>query len=59
MYNNDAAQAVITARNSNEPYLDGIDFGVVIPSKKFINIENLSGGEKTMAALALILSLFR
>ena len=37
-----------------EPYLDGIRYHAMPPSKRFRDMEHLSGGEKTMAALALL-----
>lgn len=40
--------------DSDEPYLDGIKYHAMPPLKRFRDMENLSGGEKTMAALALL-----
>lgn len=37
-----------------EPYLDGIQYNCVAPGKRFRPMDNLSGGEKTIAALALL-----
>ncbi|XP_023318612.1 structural maintenance of chromosomes protein 1A-like [Trichogramma pretiosum] len=59
LYKNDAAQAVLLKENPEEPYLNGINFSCVIPNKRFCALENLSGGEKTMSALALLLATFR
>lgn len=40
-----------------EPYLDGIQYNCVAPGKRFRPMDNLSGGEKTVAALALIFAI--
>lgn len=40
--------------DSDEPYLDGIKYHAMPPMKRFRDMEHLSGGEKTMAALALL-----
>lgn len=40
--------------DSDEPYLDGVKYHAMPPLKRFRDMENLSGGEKTMAALALL-----
>lgn len=37
-----------------EPYLDGVRYHVIPPMKRFRDMDHLSGGEKTMAALALL-----
>uniref|UniRef100_A0A1I7Z335 SMC_N domain-containing protein n=1 Tax=Steinernema glaseri TaxID=37863 RepID=A0A1I7Z335_9BILA len=37
-----------------EPYLEGIGYSCVAPGKRFRSMDNLSGGEKTVAALALL-----
>lgn len=42
------------AENPEEPYLDGINYNCVAPGKRFQPMSNLSGGEKTVAALALL-----
>ena len=39
---------------TDEPYLEGIKYTVQPPLKRFRDMEYLSGGEKTMAALALL-----
>ena len=38
----------------DEPYLEGIRYTAMPPLKRFRDMEHLSGGEKTMAALALL-----
>ncbi|KAH8313505.1 hypothetical protein KR067_007242 [Drosophila pandora] len=53
---NEAAQAYIGPDNPEEPYLDGINYNCVAPGKRFQPMSNLSGGEKTIAALALLFS---
>ena len=42
-----------------EPYLSGVKYNVMPPDKPFIEMEQLSGGEKTMAALALLFAIHR
>ncbi|CAN6672775.1 structural maintenance of chromosomes protein 1 [Trichomonascus vanleenenianus] len=43
--------------NEDEPYLGGIIYSVMPPFKRYQQIELLSGGEKTMAALALLFAI--
>ena len=44
----------------NEPYLGGILYTATPPTKRYVfDIERLSGGEKTIAGLALMISLNR
>jgi structural maintenance of chromosome 1 len=40
--------------DGDEPYLDGIKYHAMPPMKRFRDMEHLSGGEKTIAALALL-----
>jgi len=40
--------------DTDEPYLSGIKYHAMPPLKRFRDMEHLSGGEKTMAALALL-----
>lgn len=56
---NDAAQAYLGPDNPEEPYLDGINYNCVAPGKRFQPMSNLSGGEKTIAALALLFAIHR
>ncbi|CAL2030458.1 unnamed protein product [Caenorhabditis brenneri] len=51
---NGSAQAFLGPDNMEEPYLDGIQYNCVAPGKRFRPMDNLSGGEKTIAALALL-----
>ena len=43
--------------NPEEPYLEGINYNCVAPGKRFQPMSNLSGGEKTIAALALLFAI--
>uniref|UniRef100_A0A671LYU1 Structural maintenance of chromosomes protein n=1 Tax=Sinocyclocheilus anshuiensis TaxID=1608454 RepID=A0A671LYU1_9TELE len=54
---NTSAQAILSAENPNEPYLDGINYNCVAPGKRFMAMDNLSGGEKAIAALALVFAI--
>ncbi|GMK58711.1 hypothetical protein CspeluHIS016_0601530 [Cutaneotrichosporon spelunceum] len=49
--------AFLSLENSEEPYLAGVKYNTMPPGKRFVEIEQLSGGEKTMAALALLFSI--
>ncbi|KAL5036733.1 Structural maintenance of chromosomes protein 1 [Batrachochytrium dendrobatidis] len=46
--------AYLSLEDSEEPYLDGIKYHAMPPMKRFREMEQLSGGEKTVAALALL-----
>nr|CAB3266384.1 structural maintenance of chromosomes protein 1A [Phallusia mammillata] len=54
---NNSAQAFLGPENPEEPYLDGTTYNCVAPGKRFRPMDNLSGGEKTVAALALIFAI--
>uniref|UniRef100_A0A8B9KSZ5 Structural maintenance of chromosomes protein n=1 Tax=Astyanax mexicanus TaxID=7994 RepID=A0A8B9KSZ5_ASTMX len=54
---NDSALAILSAENPDEPYLDGISYNCVAPGKRFMAMDNLSGGEKSIAALALVFAI--
>jgi structural maintenance of chromosome 1 len=54
---NQSAQAFLGPENAEEPYLDGINYNCVAPGKRFRPMDNLSGGEKTVAALALLFAI--
>ncbi|XP_026739403.1 structural maintenance of chromosomes protein 1A [Trichoplusia ni] len=54
---NQSAQAFLGPENPEEPYLDGINYNCVAPGKRFQPMSNLSGGEKTVAALALLFAI--
>ncbi|KAI9888933.1 MAG: Structural maintenance of chromosomes protein 1 [Vezdaea aestivalis] len=47
-------QAYLDIEDSEEPYNEGIKYHAMPPLKRFRDMEHLSGGEKTMAALALL-----
>lgn len=55
--NNPSAQAFLGPEDAEEPYLGGINYNCVAPGKRFRPMDNLSGGEKTVAALALLFSI--
>lgn len=46
--------AYLTLEDEDEPYLGGIRYHAMPPLKRFRDMDMLSGGEKTMAALALL-----
>ncbi len=54
---NQGAQASLVLENAEEPYTEGIIYNCVAPGKRFRQMDNLSGGEKTVAALALLFSI--
>jgi len=45
------------SRRAQEPYLHGIKYHAMPPLKRFRDMDQLSGGEKTMAALALLFAI--
>jgi structural maintenance of chromosome 1 len=49
-------RAYLTA-DEEEPYLAGVNYHTMPPTKRFRDMEHLSGGEKTMAALALLFAI--
>ncbi|KAK9474689.1 RecF/RecN/SMC protein [Dipodascopsis tothii] len=49
--------AYLTAEDLDEPYLEGIKYHAMPPMKRFRDMDLLSGGEKTMAALALLFAI--
>lgn len=46
-------------RYTQEPYLSGINYHAMPPMKRFRDMDQLSGGEKTVAALALLFAIHR
>ncbi|MEE6477608.1 hypothetical protein FKM82_011568 [Ascaphus truei] len=54
---NASAQAFLSPENPEEPYLEGISYNCVAPGKRFMPMDNLSGGEKSVAALALVFAI--
>lgn len=53
----DSGTAYLSLEDSEEPYLEGIRFHAMPPGKRFLDMEALSGGERTMAALSLLFAL--
>lgn len=51
--------AYLSLENSEEPFLHGIKFTAMPPTKRFRDMDQLSGGEKTLAALALLFAIHR
>lgn len=49
--------AYLNLENEDEPFLYGIKYTAMPPTKRFRDMEQLSGGEKTVAALALLFSI--
>ncbi|PWN33846.1 putative SMC1-chromosome segregation protein [Meira miltonrushii] len=49
--------AYLDLQNDNEPYLDGVLYTAMPPTKSFRGIDQLSGGEKSVAALALLFAI--
>ena len=49
--------AYLTLENADEPYLSGVKYHTMPPMKRFRDMEQLSGGEKTMASLALVFAI--
>jgi len=50
-------EASLMLENPEDPLSAGLDITVRIASRKYLDIRSLSGGEKTMAALAFIFSI--
>ncbi|CAN6982441.1 unnamed protein product [Brassica oleracea var. botrytis] len=51
--------AYLNLENEDDPFLQGIKYTTMPPTKRFRDMEQLSGGEKTVAALALLFSIHR
>ncbi|CAM9588733.1 unnamed protein product [Discosporangium mesarthrocarpum] len=49
--------AYLSVDDQEEPYLGGVKFNAMPPMKRFRDMEQLSGGEKTVAALALLFAI--
>lgn len=49
--------AYLNLENEDDPFLYGIKFTAMPPTKRFRDMDQLSGGEKTVAALALLFSI--
>ncbi|TPX34166.1 hypothetical protein SmJEL517_g03097 [Synchytrium microbalum] len=49
--------AYLAVEDDEEPYTNGVKYNVMPPMKRFRDMDQLSGGEKTVAALALLLAI--
>uniref|UniRef100_A0A7S1R1H3 Structural maintenance of chromosomes protein n=1 Tax=Neobodo designis TaxID=312471 RepID=A0A7S1R1H3_NEODS len=49
--------AYLTLESSEEPYLGGTRYHATPPMKRYMAMEQLSGGERTMAAMALLFAI--
>ncbi|CAI5707450.1 unnamed protein product [Peronospora effusa] len=49
--------AYLNLENTEEPYLNGMKYNAMPPMKRFREMEQLSGGEKTVATLALLFAI--
>ncbi|KAI9139793.1 hypothetical protein BKA69DRAFT_607804 [Paraphysoderma sedebokerense] len=49
--------AYLTLESDEEPYLHGVKYHVMPPMKRFRPMDQLSGGEKTVASLALLFAI--
>ncbi|MCX6708523.1 MAG: AAA family ATPase, partial [Candidatus Woesearchaeota archaeon] len=50
-------EAYLELENKQEPFADGLRINVKITGNKFLDIRSLSGGEKTMTALAFLFAI--
>ncbi|KAJ3371551.1 Structural maintenance of chromosomes protein 1 [Allomyces arbusculus] len=49
--------AYLSLESEDEPYAEGVKYHAMPPMKRFRDMEQLSGGEKTVAALALLFAI--
>lgn len=49
--------AYLSLESQEDPFLRGVKFNAMPPTKRFRDMEQLSGGEKTVAALALLFAI--
>lgn len=49
--------AYLSLEDTDEPYKGGLKFNAMPPMKRFRDMEQLSGGEKTVAALSLLFAI--
>lgn len=49
--------AYLSLEQHDEPYLGGIKYNTMPPTKRFRDMDQLSGGERTVAALALLFAI--
>ncbi|XP_029158281.1 structural maintenance of chromosomes protein 1A-like isoform X2 [Nylanderia fulva] len=59
LVNDPSAQALVITENPEEPYMGGIIYSCLPPSKRFAQIQYLSDGEKSLATLALLFAMLR
>lgn len=59
LVNDPSAQAFILPINPDEPYTGGLNYSCIAPSKYFQPLQHLSGGEKSLASLALLFAIQR
>lgn len=59
LVNDQSAQAIILPDNSEEPYAGKLIYNCIIPFKGFHPMQCLSGGEKSLASLALLFVILR
>lgn len=59
LFNDMSAQAIILPDNPEEPYTGNIIYNCIVPSKGFQPLQYLSGGEKSLASLALLFAIQR
>jgi len=52
-----AGEADLAIENEEDPFNGGVDIRVKIANKKYMDINSLSGGEKTLVALAFIFAI--
>ena len=50
-------KAELSLEDAEEPFLGGIKFFAVPPTKRYRDMDMLSGGEKTVAALSLLFAI--
>jgi structural maintenance of chromosome 1 len=54
---NRSGTAYLALEDTEEPYLGGVKFTAMPPHKRFRDLEQLSGGEKAVASLALVIAM--
>ena len=52
-------QAYLSLEDAEQPFLSGVKFTAMPPTKRYREMDQLSGGEKTVAALALLFAIHR
>merc|ERR1740133_381282 len=50
-------KAYLSLENTEEPYLHGTQYTAMPPAKRFRDMDQMSGGKKTVAALALLFAI--